>query len=96
MITIKTEMISISEGTGMSDFRHQEVQEVFTQCHPNNKSMAITFHFSCLEKCRFPRPQYAINKPLFFQKVIMPFFLSLKSDNRGSIKFRMVVDTGLL
>lgn len=53
---IKTEMISISEGIGMSDFRDQEIQEVFTQCDPDNKCMAIIFHFSCLEKYRFPRP----------------------------------------
>lgn len=51
---IKTEMISISEGTG--DFRDQEIQGVFTQCDPDNKCMAITFNFPYLEKCRFLRP----------------------------------------
>jgi len=36
MLIIKIELISISEGTGMSDFRDQEAQEVFTICDINN------------------------------------------------------------
>lgn len=49
-------MIFISEETGISDFRDQEVQEgftSFTKCDPNN--ICTTTTCGVFEKCRFPR-----------------------------------------
>lgn len=77
IIIIKIEMTSISEGTGMSDFRDQEVQEVFTKCDPNNVRITIT---CCVfEKCRFPRTAESETSACdqeicIFHKLTMPFF----------------------
>ena len=64
--------------------------------HGHHLSFFLFGKIQIPQTCRFKSPQHAINESLFFQKVAMPFFLSLKSDNYGSIKFRMLVDIGHL
>lgn len=42
MIITEIEMIFISVDTPMSDFREQEVPDVFIKCDPNNMCITIT------------------------------------------------------
>ena len=96
MLITKIELISISEGTDMPDFRDQEAQEVFTKCDTNNIYITIICGVF-FKNVDFPRPadsaSSACDQAIFiFQKLTVSLFLHLKSDNCCNTKFRMLLD----